>query len=60
MGSVGGKTPTEPKSFICSSLPLGMVNKIKLKLWVIRSEDEHECEYEIFLAHLVKTVRSRE
>jgi hypothetical protein len=44
MGSVGGKTPIEPKSFVHSSLTLGIVNKIKLKsmTWVIRSEDEHE------------------
>jgi hypothetical protein len=43
MGSVGGKTPTEPKSFVHSSLTSGIVNKIKLKSWVIRSENEHEC-----------------
>jgi hypothetical protein len=41
MGSVGGKTPIEPKSFVLTS---GIVNKIKLKsmTWVIRSEDEHD------------------
>jgi hypothetical protein len=43
MGSVGGKTPTEPKSFVHSSLTSGIVNKIKLKSWVIRSKNEHEC-----------------
>jgi hypothetical protein len=44
MGSVGGKTSIEPKSFVHSSLTSGIVNKIKLKsmTWVIRSEDEHE------------------
>jgi hypothetical protein len=44
MGSVGGKTPTKPKSVVHSSLTSGIVNKIKLKsmTWVIRSEDEHE------------------
>jgi hypothetical protein len=44
MGSVGGKTPIELKSFVHSSLTSGIVNKIKLKsmTWVIRSEDEHE------------------
>jgi hypothetical protein len=44
MGSVGGKTPIEPKSCVHSSLTSGIVNKIKLKsmTWVIRSEDEHE------------------
>jgi hypothetical protein len=44
MGSIGGKTPTEPKSFVHSSLTSGIVNKIKLKsmTWVISLEDEHE------------------
>jgi hypothetical protein len=42
MGSVGGKHQQNQKS-IHSSLTLGTVNKIKLMLWVIRSENEHEC-----------------
>jgi hypothetical protein len=44
MCSVGGKTPTESKSFVHSSLTSGIVYMIKLKsiTWVIRLEDEHE------------------
>jgi hypothetical protein len=44
MGSVSGKAPIEPKSFVHSSLTSGIVNKIKLKsmTWVIRSKDEHK------------------
>jgi hypothetical protein len=32
MGSIGGKTPTEPNLFIYSSLTLDTLNKIKLML----------------------------
>jgi hypothetical protein len=37
------------QKFIHSYLTIGTVNKIKLMLWVIRSENEHECNISKYL-----------